>query len=342
MDWVVAAPYFETADDRWISDSVVSDRHRFTLVPRVGQERNWHQASAKAGFGEWGDRARQSAAALAREADGVITVFPQLAAAAGGLQMVRRDRRPLVAWMFNSEGIMAGVRRTGARVALRRVDRFVVHSTAEIDVYHRLLGLPAERFTFVPLQYGATVETERPADQDEPYIFATGSGYRDYGTFFDAVGRLGRRTIVLASDRVLDGLTVPDNVEILPQLSRPEIRRLVRHAEVNVVPLTEEGTTAGLVTIVETFRHGRSLVITRRDGLDDYCIEGENVLAAAPGDADELAKAIDRMWTDHDERARLDEAAADFGDRHCTDDAAAGHLVDILDAFTGRPANELR
>lgn len=342
MDWVVAAPYFETADDQWISDAVTDGRHRFTLVPRVGEDRNWHQSSAQAGVGEWGDRARQAAAAIAAPADGIITVFPQLAASAGGLQALRRDRRPLVAWMFNTEGIGSGFRRVGARLALRRVDRFVVHSTAEIDVYHRLLGLPAERFTFVPLQYGAEVETERPAGQDEPYVFATGTGYRDYATFLDAIGRLGHRTLILASDRALAGLEIPPNVEILDQITRPEIRRLVRHARVNVVPLTEQGTTAGLVTIVETFRHGRSMVITRRAGLEDYCWEGENVLCAGPGDAAGLADAIDAMWGDRELRDRLDRAAGDFGRSNCTDEAAAAHLVGILDRYVDQPARELR
>ncbi len=337
MHWVVAAPYFETAADRWISDSVVGGRHRFTLVPRVGDDRNWHQASASAGVGEWADRGRQALAAIAAPADGIITVFPQLAATTAGLKRVRCDRRPLVAWLFNTEGIATGIRRAGARVALRQVDRFVVHSTAEIPVYGRLLGLPVERFSFVPLQYGGEVEAARPPDQDEPYVFATGTGYRDYETFFAAMGKLGHRTLVLASDRALRGLTVPDNVEILSQISRPEIRRLVRHAAVNVVPLTGEGTTAGLVTIVETFRHGRSMVITRRPGLDDYCSENENVLCADPGDAGELAAAVDTMWSDESERARLDRAALEFAEANCTDGAAAAALVEVLDSLTDQP-----
>ena len=337
MHWVVAAPYFGSAEDRWISDAVPPGRHRFTLVPRLGRDRNWHQASARAGLAEWRDRARQANKAVGTDSNGLITVFPQLAAMVGGLQRARRDQRPLVAWMFNTEGLGPRHRRQGARLALAQVDRFVVHATAEIDAYSRLLGLPPDRFSFVPLQYGAAVETAEPAGQDEPYVFATGSGCRDYGTFFTAVEKLGYRTLVLASDRVLDGLCVPGNVEVLDQLPRPEIRRLVRHAAVNVVPLTTAGTTAGLVTIVETFRHGRSLVVTRRPGLEDYCIDGVNVLGAENGDAVEMAEAIDRMWSEPAERDRLDRAAAAFGETNCTDRAAGHHLVALLDSFAGQP-----
>lgn len=338
MEWTVAAPYFESSGDRWITDAVATDRHRFSLIPRVGDERNWHQSSANAGMGEWANRARQSNRALKAPADGIITVFPQLAAAAGGLKLLRRDRRPLVAWMFNTEGLGRPGRRRGAKVALRQVDRFVVHSTAEIGVYSQTLGLPAERFTFVPLQYGADVEMAAPPEADRPYIFATGTGCRDYETFFAAVATLGYRTLVLASDRALDGLRIPANVEILEQITRPEIRRLVRHAAVNVVPLTDQGTTAGLVTIVETFRHGRSLVITRRPGLEDYCHDGENVLSADLGDPSSMAEAIDAMWSDRGLRQRLDASADAFGRANCTDDAAATHLTGILDGLAGQMA----
>ena len=337
MDWVVAAPYFETAEDRWISDAVEGDQHRFTLIPRFGDDRNWHQSKPRAGVGEWVDRIRQAGRAVEAPGDGLITAFPQLAAAVGGHLQIRRDRRPLVAWVFNTEGINSGVRRLVARGTLRPVDRFVVHSTAEIEAYSKLLGLPAERFTFVPFQYGADIETEQPVGQDEPYLFTTGSAFRDYKTFFEAVDKLGYRTLVLASDRVLAGLTVPPNVEILDQITRPEIRRLVRHARVNVLPLSPQAATAGLVTIVETFRHGRSMVATRRPGLEDYFLEDQTVLCAGLEDVTGMAEAIERMWSDDEERARLDRGATEFGLAHCTDEAAARQLVRVLDEVTAEP-----
>lgn len=332
MHWAVAAPYFDRADDQWISDAAPASDHSFQIVPRFGVDRNWHQASARTNLTEWLNRARQSIRACGTEADGIITVFPQLAAVTGAVKTVRRDRRPQVAWMFNTEGFGPRRRRVVARRILRNVDRFVVHSRAEIALYAKTLGLPEDRFTFVPLQYGGFVETEAPAGiGEQPYVFATGSGHRDYETFFTAMAKLGYPTLVLASDRALAGLTPPPNVEIIDQLSRPEIRRLVRHARVNVVPLNDEGPTAGLITIVETFRHGRSLVVTERPGLDDYCRPGETVLGAGLYDAASLAESIDAMWSESSERQRLDAAADAFAQANCTDEAVATHLIRILD-----------
>lgn len=334
MHWAVVSPYFESDDDRWIDHAADSDRHTFTLVSRLGTDRNWHQAGARAGYGEWLNRVRQAKRAFKDRDQGVVTVFPQLAAAAGLWKLTERGDRPLVAWLFNTEGLNSTLKRSAARLPLGTVDRFVVHATAEIDGYAKLLDLPHDRFEFVPLQYGAPVELDRPPDDGSPYIFATGSGYRDYQTFFEAVAKLGYRTRVLASDRALAGLDIPSNVEVLDQLTRPEIRRLVRHATVNVVPLNDQALTAGLVTIVETFRHGRSLVTTERRGLEDYCVHGKTALCAALFDPMSMAEAIDTMWSDRSLRSELDANALRFADAHCTDEAAAVHLFRILDAVS--------
>ncbi len=334
MDWVVASPYFEHPDDKWIVDAIDTGPHEFTLVPRFGEDRNWHQSSAQAGLKEWVHRTQQARAAISHPGDGLITVFPQLAAACGMLQRARRDDRPLVSWMFNTEGLNAAPKRTVARLALDRVDRFVVHTTCEIGGYSELLGISPDRFEYVPFQYGGAVEEAEPEGQDEPYVFATGSGYRDYETFFTAVSKLGVRTLVLASDRALDGLSIPTNVTILDQITRPEIRRLVRHARVNVVPLTDQALTAGLVTIVETFRHRRSLVITNRPGLEDYIFEGKNALCPELYDPKSMVEAIDTMWSDHDLRAELDLNAGEFADENCTDEVVGRRLVSILDSLS--------
>jgi glycosyltransferase involved in cell wall biosynthesis len=335
MRWTVTSPYFESVNDQWISDAAPSDRHTFNLVPRVGAERDWHRSgAARAGVGEWVNRTRQSRMAFGDGDAGIITVFPQLAAAAGMWKVLHRSSQPLVAWLFNTEGLNTPLRCGLARVPLGRVDRFVVHSTAEVYGYADLLRLPEDRFEYVPLQYGGTIETAAPEGCDEPYVFATGSGYRDYATLFDAAEQLGLPTIVVASQRSLDGLRVPPNVTIRTGLDRSEIRRLIRHARVNVVPLTDRALTAGLVTIVETFRHGRSVVTTERPGLDDYCTEGKTALCADLFDATSMARCIELMWSDGELRESLDRNAENFAEDNCTDTAAARHMFRILDSVS--------
>ena len=336
LTWVVAAPFFTSERANWIvSEDPTRAHHRFEFVPNGTGVKNWHaKAKGVSSLSDWVGYRRQAHTALSRPSDGCITVFPQLAVAAGSQMRMRRDDRPLVAWFFNTT-FKTKLQAKSARLALDRVNRFVVHSTAEIDAYSTALAIPADRFQFVPLQYGGDVSTARPPE-GEPYLFATGSGFRDYGTMFEAVKKLGYRTLVLAGPRALAGLDVPANVEIIDAMPKAEIHRHVLHARANVIPMNTDGLTAGLVTIVEAFRHGRSMVGTQRSGIEDYLIDGETALLAPAFDANAMAERLEAMWTDEKLRKELDENALEFGARHCTDEAATAALEEILHAVSER------
>ncbi len=332
--WRVAAPFFTADKANWISDAVDRDDFRFELVRRPGGEQNWHERNrATSSLADWRDYRRHANDTLAEPSAGLIAVFPQLTAAMAARMRFRRDDRPLVSWFFNTT-LRGGLRTTSARASLGRVDRFVVHSRIEIEAYAEILRLPQERFRYVPMQYGGAIsEASRP--DGEPYLFATGSGFRDYGTMFAAVEKLGRRTLVLAGPRALEGLDVPKNVEIIDKMAKDEIHRHVLHADANVIPMNTDGLTAGLVTIVECFCHGRAMVGTDRPGVDDYLLDDRNSLLAQPGDVDGLAERIEAMCTDDALRTRLDTEAGRFAEEHCTDAAAAASLVDVLSLAAG-------
>jgi len=332
--WAVTAPFLTEPGMRWISDFVESDRHQFEVIPKAGAEVSWHTKKvARTGFGEWRDFSRTAARAMDYAVEtngGVITVFPQLAAAAATRKRLRRLDRPLVAWFFNTT-FNRDARLLVARQTLSTVDRFVVHSSIEIEAYAEQLRLPAERFVFAAAQYGGKVQTQEE-DQSEPFVLATGSGARDYRTFFEAMSMLDIPAKVVAGDRVLAGLTPPPNVEILSGVSGDEIKALMRKSRVNVIPMNGEGLTAGLVTIVLTFRHGRGIVVTDRPGIDDYVKPDDNSLVVPMSDPRAMADAIEAMYNDADLRDRLGQGAEAFAEAHCTDQAAAGALTRVLDA----------
>src|SRR5690606_18759556 len=112
----------------------------------------------------WGQAKR----ALAAPGDGVITVFPQLPVMAGTHMRFSRDDRPLVAWCFNLGACYPGLKQKLSKIALGRVSKFIVHSTAEIDAYSNWLNLPREKFVFVPLQRG-DFPIEEAEETEEPF-----------------------------------------------------------------------------------------------------------------------------------------------------------------------------
>lgn len=338
MHWTIAAP-FSQADDPWLAPFVLGD-HTFEAVARPGEELNWHdRRSAVSSPGEWWDYARQGYRAVRRaNGGGVITVFPQLAATVGALTRTKPGHTPVVAWFFNTE-LYGGIRHRAANMALARIDRFVVHSQVERRAFSDWLGQPLERFVFVPLQYGGPVDASVLPDDDDPFVLAVGSGHRDFATLFAALERLDYRTIVISSPRALAGFTPPACVEIREQVPRDEIRRLVQRARVNAIPMTVDGVVGGTVTIVETMRHGRAPIITRRDGVEDYVTNEVSGLLVDPYDVDGFTCALERAWTDDALRASIDSGARAFADANCTDAAAGralGAILDELAAERGR------
>ncbi len=332
--WAVAAPFIGDPDAQWISDFVDSDRHRFTKIAHDAGDSDWHAKKSKGtGLSEWRGFSATAGTLIdtaIEQRGGAITVFPQLAASAAWKKRTRRLDLPLVAWFFNTT-FGRDAKSLLARPALHAVDRFVVHSTNEIEAYASHLRLPADRFSFAFVQYGGQIQTDE-INHDEPFVFATGSGFRDYATFFDAVGELGVPTKVVAGPRVLAGLTPPPNVEIIEGIDRGGIHRLVRQATVNVLPMNNEGLTAGLITMAEAFRHGRALVVSDRPGIDDYVQHEENSLLVPVNDSSAMAESIQALLENSQLRERLDKGAQESGDRNHTDQAAGRRLVEVLNA----------
>jgi hypothetical protein len=336
VDWAITAPFTRSVEERWLAPFVPGSNHTFSVIPRVGAESNWHsRASRRSGPAELSKHALQAhrAARQAGRHGGIITVFPQLAVMAGLEKRARRRSTPILAWFFDTE-LDSPFRTAVSRHALRSIDRFVVHTRCEREVYSKLLGLPIQRFQFVPLQYGGTLAPD-DEDQERPFVFTTGSGFRDYPTFFEAIRRVGVRTVVCSGERALAGTTPPRNVEIRNELTRDEIHSHMRRARVNVLPMRTDGVTAGGITIAETFRHGRGLIATDRPGLSDYLLDAKNCITVRPYDATDLADAIDSVWHDDELRSRLNEGALEFAEQ-LTDEAAGAAMGEILDELAAR------
>ena len=283
-----------------------------------------------AGWGDWASTWKQATAAWRESRGGVITVFPPLALAVGLRQRIGFEHKPIVAWCFNLGALHHGFRHSVARAALLHIDRIVVHSRAETVRYAEWLDLPRERFRFVPLQR-AQIPIEEREDEEQPFVLAMGSARRDYATLFEAVRRSKHPTLVVAARHALEGLEIPDNVEVRSSLTSSECQRLAQRARVNVVPVRNEETASGQVTLVEAMRMGRAVVATRCMGSEDYIQPERTGLLVEPRSVEDLQGAIERLWDDAALRQRLGRNAAHFTAEHCSDEAAGAALAGVLD-----------
>jgi hypothetical protein len=338
MHWTIAAPFFTAKSNPtavWLDNFIPNNRHFFTKICRqdVFADRSWHSRSSRTTqTKEWLGYWQQSGSALQSTTGGVITVFPQLASMVGLRKRLSRKGIPIIAWCFNLGALYPGLKQSLSRSALKDVNKFVVHSQRECETLSAWLGMPQEKFEFVPLQRSPipTVETE---DMENPFVLAMGSANRDYQTFFDAVEQLGIRTVVVAGQHALTHLRIPSNVEIRSGLTAETCYRLAQKARLNVIPLQDTVTAAGQVTVVENMRMSRPVIATHCIGTEDYIQHGKTGLLVKPYSTRAIADSIDQLWTDSVFRNSLATQAGAYAAANFSDEIAGSRLSNILDEF---------
>jgi hypothetical protein len=332
MHWTIVAPFFRGSQHRWLDAFVPPGRHTFAHLSWPGSgDGDWHRRSSSVTkLQEWLDYWRYGGNAWKARRGGIITVFPQLAAAVGFRQRACNEQVPVVAWCFNIGALAGGLKRRLARWSLSRIDRFVVHSRGECRQYSDWLQLPANRFRFVHLQR-PLIPITCEEDKERPFVLAMGSAHRDYATLFQAIGPLGLRTVVVAAKHALKDITVPDCVEIRSNLSRDDCYRLAQQARINVIPISNDTTASGQVTVIEAMCLARPIIATRCMGTEDYVEHGRTGLLVRMKTVDELRDAILRLWDDGGLRERLGADARRFAAVQFSDEAAGLSLQQILD-----------
>lgn len=329
MKWNIAAPFFKSTDSIWI-DNQIHEGLSFQKIPHTTEAQSWHSRKSNiTGLRGWAAYWGQAKRTLATPSDGIITVFPQLAVMAGLQMKLARDDRPLIAWCFNLGACYPGLKQKLSKAALEPVSKFIVHSTAEVAAYSTWLNLPREKFVFVPLQRG-DFPIEEEEETEDPFILSIGSAKRDYATFFKAVERLGYKTVVIASELAIQGLTVPDNVTVLHNISHADCRRYAQKARINVVPINNNKTASGQVTVIEAMKFGRPVIASSCIGTVDYINHGVDGILVEPASVDELSATIDALWHDANLRKSLGAAAKETADKKFSDKAAAEALKQAL------------
>lgn len=333
MRWNIAAPFFQSEKSIWIDDQIDDESFVFEKVPRPAEAQSWHSRKTKVtGLRGWLGHWNHAKLSLDSRSDGLITLFPQLPVAAGLQMKTNRDTRPLIAWCFNLGACYPGLKQKLSKLALSRVSKFIVHSTAEIESYSTWLNIPPEKFVFVPLQRG-NFEIEENEELEDPFILSVGSAKRDYATLFKATEILGYKTIIIASELAVKGLKIPKNVSVLHNLSHAECRRYVQRARINVIPIDNNQTASGQVTVIEAMKFGRPVIASRCVGTVDYINSGADGILVEPNSVEELTTNIKDLWLNSSHRNQLGHAAKQTADSKYSDKAAAESLKQILTEF---------
>ena len=345
MKWTVLAPYFtqEYIDTNgWLVRHIPEGKYDFELIPRPQPITKWHERKVKyTTSSQWFRHWEHGALALNSDSDGIITSYPQLPTVIGLQKLLRRSKKPLVAWTFNVGNYEVGaLRQRLSGIGLNQVDRFVVHSYREIDIYSKCFHLPKSRFSFVP--YAAPdIETQYEEDNNSPFIAALGSAHRDFLCLFEVVEELDIPTVVASSKVALANLAIPKQVKTPFGITRADCWKLAQEGRISVIPLRvkDNVTAAGHVTVIEAMLMSRAVIVSDAYGMSDYIKHGETGWLVKPGCRRSMKEAIQTLWNDPELRNRLGQNARTYAKEHFSYKNAALSLEKILDEVSGRTPN---
>lgn len=186
----------------------------------------------------------------------------------------------------------------------------------DLHVIH--VGLPVEEFT----------RTSPPAPAADPRLLYIGRLVPEKGqtVLFEAVARLAERGrsvgLTLAGEgeirprlEVLAAeLGIADRVEFLGAVGQDALHELYAEAAVFCLPSFAEGVP---VVLMEAMAMEVPVITTKIAGIPELVEDGRTGLLVAPGRADELADALERLLADPELAARLgrqgrEKVVADF------------------------------
>ena len=247
------------------------------------------------------------------------------------LQGTRRSV-PHIAFSFNQDPMPTGIKRAALARLFRNVDRFVVFSTAECELYAKAFGIPRERLHM--FHWGVVPPQADPADPpvvEGEYITSIGRTHRNYADLVEAMRRLPHiRCIVVAGFDNLAGLDVPPNVEVLTEIPFSQVLNVLYHSRMLVLPLHDTDVPYGHGTAVLGMHMRRPVVVTEGRAMSDYIKEGETGITFPAGDHDRLAEHITGLLADEQRAAQLAQSAYTFAQEFCTEEATLKKVIPLL------------
>jgi glycosyltransferase involved in cell wall biosynthesis len=320
---------------RWLEKAFVGKGIRFEFA-RASNRNGAYRAVR--GLNLARIRAAFAAVSSARKknAQMIVAHGPSLAAWCSLFARILRLRIPIIAHTFNFAELPGLTKRLAFKYMLSKVDRLIVFSTLERQLYASVFGLPEGRFDVV--RWGAQPPSIDPPDaplQAGEYICAIGGNARDYRTLFEAAEQLPDiRFVCVVRPHNLKNLHFPANVSILTDLPLGRAMNVLKYSRLMVLPLLHSTVPCGHVTLVAAMHLGKPMVVTDSEGICDYVRNGFNALTVPAGSGEALADTSERLWNDAALRQRLGENGREFAIRECAEECVVEHFARLL-ADTG-------
>jgi glycosyltransferase involved in cell wall biosynthesis len=227
------------------------------------------------------------------------------------------------------------------RLFTDHVSQFIVLTEFGRNWLMREVGIEAERITIQPCVIPMPPENPEPPEAD--YIAYAGRFAFEKGVhlLIEAARRTGLPLRLAGNAESHPDIRPGDDIACVATRSPAELAEFYRNARFLVVPSLWEETFS--VVSAEAMSHGVPVLAARIGAIPDTVLDGVTGQFFAPGDVDDLAAGLRRLWDDPALCRRLGEAGRR---RVATEFDEAAHLrqlriaYDRAIAFATRPRSE--
>jgi len=217
----------------------------------------------------------------------------------------RNTKIILLCFIFTKRSTKAvrAVRKYYYKFILSRCHRVICHSKYEVRFFSRYFGIDKGFFYYVPYALHVVSPKDNHLDFPPPYIVSAGRSNRDYKTLATAAENLPYKFIIIC-----DGLNIPNcpaNVEIVSGCYGKDYIDILRGAELVVIPLVDQGISAGQMVLLQAMALGKAVVITKVKANVDYLCHNKTAYTVRARDVDELRMAIVKLMENNKLRGKI-------------------------------------
>lgn len=214
-------------------------------------------------------------------------------------------------------------------------DHYVIFSEPEIELYQAKLGISPKRLHFVPLgDWGEArqpLRADRQADWGD-YYFAGGRSNRDYLPLVETFRFFASRLVIVCSESNLEELRktrLPQNVDVLCDVSACEFDKLLRGAKAGIIPLKNDMGSSGQSVALALMRNSKCILASDVTALHEYIEHGVSGYFMTDL-AGELPALIQLVESQPDRAEQMGRAARARYERHFSRMIAAEAFEHIL------------
>jgi glycosyltransferase involved in cell wall biosynthesis len=251
------------------------------------------------------------------------------------MKLLRR-KAILMAFTFNhgNKNFFSGIFLIMAQWALAKVAVFVTHSSMERKLYSKKYYIDERRIIFTHWAVGAPdVSGQNFAVGLEEYVCCIGRNNRDFETFIKAAKESEISAVLICGQGQINKDILPNNVLVGFDIEKQECDNLIAGSLATVIPLIDDSTGAGHMTIVTSMLLGVPVIATKVQSVEDYVFDELNGILVTKSSVSEMAAAFRRLKDDADFRARLSAGTISFAEKYLTEARAAEFLGEVLKTY---------